>query len=114
LRRVCSLQDYCSPNGTGWDGYGNGNRLYDADSGWKKIARLFAWEVGVNGVVVGDLVWFGLVSRFFLVFSLALAVLSFLVLFFYSTRRLWDWTGLFLYIYPHAFACSFFLLRDIR
>jgi hypothetical protein len=49
----------------------------------------------------------GLVSRSF-GFSTGAGGFVGLVLSFYSTRRLWDWTGLFLYIYPHAFACSFF------
>jgi hypothetical protein len=71
--------------------------------GWKQIARLFVWEVGVNGVVVGDL---GLVCVV-LVLVLALALAALLLGSFYSTQRFWDWTGLFLYIYPHAFACSF-------
>jgi hypothetical protein len=27
--------------------------------GWKQIARLFVWEVGINGLLVGGSVWFG-------------------------------------------------------
>jgi hypothetical protein len=44
----------------GWKGMGIDCTMRILD-GWKQIARLFVWEVGVNGVVVGDfgLVWFG-------------------------------------------------------
>jgi hypothetical protein len=113
---VWLLQEYCSRKGTGWDGYGNGNgyRLYDADSGRMEADRSLVCWSGRFGLMVWSLkilVWFGLVwfGSLFLVLVLALALAaSFFWFSFNSTRRLWDWTGLFLYIYPHAFACSFF------
>jgi hypothetical protein len=70
--------------------------------GWKQIARLFVWEVGVNGVVVGDL---GLVCVVLvLVLALALAVL--LDWFFLSIRRGDSGIGL-------DFSCTYTRMRSL-
>jgi hypothetical protein len=77
--------------------------LYDADSGWKKIARLFAWEVGVNGCLLVGLVWFG--SSFSVGFSTGAGGFYFLVAFF-SIRRGDSGIGL-------DFSCTYTRMRSL-
>jgi hypothetical protein len=97
----------------GWKGMGIDCTMRILD-GWKQIARLFAWEVGVNGVVVGDL---GLVRFLVFFFGFSTGAGGFVVLVL-SIRRFdaatlgLDWT--FLVHIPACVRLLFFLSRDIR